>query len=129
MVVPDAVLNPPDGDTTAVDGLVADVDWRRPDDVVDREVDPESGMLATPYCPTTRGEVFVAGTEPQAVCALHAGSGEPSPFWSSDDDSDEEMVAETTTGPQKPATAEEQRRKKERERGMRGLLRRIFGGD
>lgn len=114
-----------------IDGLIADVDWRRPDDVVDREIDPESGMLATPYCPDTRSEIFVEGTEPKTVCPLHAGSGEPSPLWTlGDDDDEEEQVAETTTGPQKPATtAEEQRKKKERERGVRGLLRRIFGGD
>src|SRR5215212_6488505 len=56
-----------------ISGLIPDVDWRRPDDVVEREIDPLSGMLATPYCPDTRGEIFVAGTEPQSVCPLHAG--------------------------------------------------------
>jgi penicillin-binding protein 1B len=61
-------------------GTVPDVDWRRPDDVVERQVDPESGMLATPYCPTSRSEIFAAGTEPASVCPLHAGSGEGLPF-------------------------------------------------
>src|ERR1041385_3263924 len=56
-------------------GTVPDVDWKRPDDVVERQVDPESGMLATPYCPTSRSEIFAAGTEPTSVCPLHAGSG------------------------------------------------------
>src|SRR5438477_3296140 len=57
-------------------GLVPDVDWRRPDDVVERDIDPESGMLATPWCTQTRPEVFVANTEPTAVCPLHGGTGE-----------------------------------------------------
>ena len=64
-----------------VGGLIPDVDWKRPEDVVDRQIDPQSGMLATPYCPQTKDEIFVAGTEPTSVCPLHAGSGEPSPFW------------------------------------------------
>src|SRR5258706_11685279 len=64
-----------------IGGMVPDVDWKRPDDVVVRQVDPQSGMLATPFCPQTRSEIFVSGTEPAAVCSLHAGSGEPSQFW------------------------------------------------
>ncbi|HEX8619824.1 MAG TPA: PBP1A family penicillin-binding protein, partial [Thermoanaerobaculia bacterium] len=64
-----------------IDGLIADVDWKRPEDVTEREIDPQSGMLATPYCPRTRTEAYVAGTEPSSVCSLHAGSGDPSPYW------------------------------------------------
>jgi hypothetical protein len=112
-----------------IDGLVPDVDWRRPEDVVERVVDPLSGMLATPYCPNTREEVFVAGTDPESVCLLHAGSGELSPFWP------EPPVFEH--GEQPPASmdprqaAEERRRRQERERenSIRKLLRRIFGDD
>src|SRR6185436_9010008 len=59
-------------------GMIPDVEWRRPEDVLERQVDPESGFLGTPYCPRTRGEVFVAGTEPTSVCPLHGGGGEPS---------------------------------------------------
>src|SRR6266550_355075 len=68
-----------------ISGMVPDVDWKRPDDVITREVDPESGMLATPYCPQTKGEIFVAGTEPAVLCPLHAGSGELSPLWRDND--------------------------------------------
>ena len=110
-----------------IDGLIPDVDWRRPDDVVQREVDPASGQLATPFCPDSRGEVFVAGTEPQTVCAFHAGSGDPSPFWSepSMDEARDEDRPETA-----PVTPEEQRRRaRERDKGLKGLLKRIFGGD
>jgi len=110
-----------------IDGLVADVDWRRPEDVTDREIDPASGMLATPYCPETRTEIFVSGTEPESVCPLHAGSGELNPFWS------ESPQLEGAPVPQQPNTdaqrrAEEQRRRS-KENSIRRLLRRIFGDD
>ena len=116
-----------------IDGLIADVDWKRPDDVTEREIDPASGMLATPYCPRTRGEVYVAGTEPDAVCALHAGSGEPSPFWPDPPFfEDEPRSGETTPF---PADADAQRRAEDarrkaaqRENSVKRLLRRIFGG-
>lgn len=112
-----------------IDGLLADVDWKRPDDVTEREIDPESGMLATPYCPVTRTEEYVAGTEPQSVCPIHAGSGDPTPFLpepSIFDDTQRERVdpAEVLR------RAEEQRRKaREKENGVKRLLRRIFGGN
>ncbi|MBV8518727.1 MAG: PBP1A family penicillin-binding protein [Acidobacteria bacterium] len=115
-----------------IDGAVPDVDWRRPEDVTTREIDPESGMLATPYCPQTRSEVFVAGTEPQSVCPLHAGSGEPSPFWPEPP----VLTGERTLPPPPPVSdaadaarrAEEQKKKaKEKENSIRRLLRRIFG--
>ena len=102
-----------------IDGLVPDVDWRRPEDVTDREIDPLSGLLATPYCPQTRNEVYVAGTEPESVCPLHAGSGEPSPFW------EDRQVFEQPPVP--PTPAEQQRRARQRDNSIRRLLRRIFG--
>ena len=105
-----------------IGGLLPDVEWKRPDDVTSREIDPESGQLATPYCAVTRREIFVAGTEPTAVCALHAGSGEPSPFWR---DGPEESI----DGDSREARADRERREREREKGIRGLLRRIFGGN
>ena len=46
-----------------------------PEGVVSLEIDPESGMPATPMCPQTRNEVFIAGTEPVGTCPLHGGSG------------------------------------------------------
>jgi penicillin-binding protein 1B len=110
-----------------IDGMIVDVDWKRPDDVTEREIDPQSGMLATPYCPNTRTEVYVAGTEPESVCSIHAGSGDPSPFWMEQPAYGEPPRAEE----QRPAEAErkreEERKKKEHDRGIRGLLRRIFG--
>jgi len=37
------------------------------------EVDPQSGMPATPMCPQARAEVYIAGTQPVGVCPLHGG--------------------------------------------------------
>jgi len=44
-----------------------------PDGVVSVEIDPESGMPATPNCPKTQSEVYIAGTEPVGTCPLHGG--------------------------------------------------------
>jgi len=48
-------------------------DFPVPQGIVSATVDPESGDLATPNCPTTRTEVFIAGTEPTQFCPLHDG--------------------------------------------------------
>ena len=42
-----------------------------PAGVISVSVDPESGDVATPNCPTSRPEVFLAGTEPTEFCPLH----------------------------------------------------------
>lgn len=42
-----------------------------PDGIVQAYVDPQSGHLATPYCPAAVLEVFIAGTEPTESCAIH----------------------------------------------------------
>jgi penicillin-binding protein 1B len=44
-----------------------------PEGIVTVEIDPESGMPATPYCPKTRTEVYIAGTQPVGTCPLHGG--------------------------------------------------------
>jgi len=46
-------------------------EFERPEGVVSVAIDPESQMLASPECPVTRQEVFIAGTEPTEVCTLH----------------------------------------------------------
>lgn len=111
-----------------IGGLIPDVDWRKPEDVLEREIDPESGMLATPYCPATRGEIFVAGTEPTSVCPLHAGSGEPSPVLFGDEargGAIDPRVANGEPQPQQaPAPAA---RRRDRGTAIERLLRRIFG--
>jgi penicillin-binding protein 1B len=110
-----------------IGGLIPDVDWKRPDDVVDRQIDPESGMLATPYCPQTKAEIFVAGTEPTSVCPIHAGSGEPSPFWRDNAEPTELQAQQPNPGPYPPPNQAPPAKPKER--GIRKLLRDIFGGN
>jgi len=44
-----------------------------PEGIVSIEIDPQSGMPATPYCPKTRQEVYIAGTQPVGSCPLHGG--------------------------------------------------------
>ncbi len=48
-------------------------DFRVPDGIISIDIDPLSGMPATPLCPKTRPEVYIAGTEPVGVCPLHGG--------------------------------------------------------
>lgn len=47
--------------------------FQAPEGVVSIEIDPESGMPATPGCPTHRTEVYIAGTQPVGFCPLHGG--------------------------------------------------------
>jgi penicillin-binding protein 1B len=44
-----------------------------PDGVQAVMIDPESLELATPSCPTTRSEFYVAGSAPTELCELHGG--------------------------------------------------------
>lgn len=43
--------------------------------VVFLDVDKETGLLATPYCPKVISEAFIAGTEPMERCNVHEGYG------------------------------------------------------
>jgi len=51
-------------------------EFEAPSGVVTITIDPESGMPATPQCPTQQSEVFIAGTEPVGFCPLHGGKGD-----------------------------------------------------
>jgi penicillin-binding protein 1B len=44
-----------------------------PDGIVSIDIDPASGMPATPSCPTRRAEVYISGTQPVGACPLHGG--------------------------------------------------------
>ena len=50
-------------------------DFTMPDGVQSVVIDPESLQLATANCPTTREEVYVAGSAPTQFCELHGGHG------------------------------------------------------
>ena len=47
--------------------------FEAPDGIVTISIDPQSGMPATPSCPTSRPEVYIAGTQPVGACPLHGG--------------------------------------------------------
>ena len=47
--------------------------------IVFLEIDRDTGLLATPYCPRTFSESFIAGTEPQEYCSWHSGYSAPAP--------------------------------------------------
>jgi 1A family penicillin-binding protein len=46
-------------------------DFPVPDGMVMRVIDPESGMLATEFCPRRQREWFKPGKEPQLPCSMH----------------------------------------------------------
>ena len=50
------------------------VPFSAPDGLVSVEIDKETGGLATPDCPKTMYETFLAGTEPHDRCPLHGGT-------------------------------------------------------
>jgi len=47
-------------------------DFPVPEGIVTRRICSTTGYLAGPRCPETRNEIFIGGTEPTAVCRLHA---------------------------------------------------------
>jgi penicillin-binding protein 1B len=49
--------------------------FEAPDGIVTISIDPQSGMPATSSCPTSRPEVYIAGTQPVGACPLHGGQG------------------------------------------------------
>jgi len=50
-------------------------DFSMPEGVQSVLIDPESQQLATSNCPTTREEVYVAGSAPTQFCELHGSHG------------------------------------------------------
>jgi penicillin-binding protein 1B len=46
--------------------------FEAPDGIVSVQIDPESGMLATPNCPRSISEVYISGTQPVTACPLHS---------------------------------------------------------
>ena len=58
------------------------VEWLPPNGMVSAIIDPESGELATEYCPRKVREWFKPGTEPQTQCEMHMY---PTPSIAADD--------------------------------------------
>ncbi|HET8922403.1 MAG TPA: PBP1A family penicillin-binding protein [Candidatus Acidoferrum sp.] len=48
-------------------------DFTMPEGIQSVLIDPESLQLATPNCPATRQEVYVAGSAPTQFCEIHGG--------------------------------------------------------
>lgn len=48
-------------------------DFEMPSGLVQREIDPRTGQLATSQCPEKTPELFIAGTEPTVYCEIHGG--------------------------------------------------------
>jgi len=51
-------------------------DFDMPSGIVQLDIDPKTGQLATSQCPEKTPEVFIAGTEPTVYCEVHGGG-----FW------------------------------------------------
>lgn len=49
----------------------ANVPFEAPDEVTFADIDRDTGLLATPFCPRVTSETFIAGTEPVTMCPLH----------------------------------------------------------
>jgi penicillin-binding protein 1A len=49
--------------------------WEAPEGIVAEEIDPETGLLAGEWCPTTRIEYFRDGTQPTEYCEGHEHDG------------------------------------------------------
>ncbi len=58
-----------------VAGLQRCTAFAKPDGVDHLMLDSRALQVATPSCPTTREEVFVAGSQPTQLCELHGGHG------------------------------------------------------
>jgi penicillin-binding protein 1B len=106
------------------------------DSVVD--IDPTSLELATPACPATRKEVFIAGTEPE-FCELHGGrmlTQTPPASWlsrifgsdksKSEDAPPPSVAAGPFSAPPVPSTAPAPASADEEEKKS-GILHKIFG--
>src|SRR5699024_4862898 len=55
----------------AAHSMDKDYDFTIPDGIVEKVIDPETGMLATNDCETRRTSYFEKGTEPTQYCTKH----------------------------------------------------------
>ncbi|HVR43745.1 MAG TPA: PBP1A family penicillin-binding protein [Thermoanaerobaculia bacterium] len=107
--------------------MVQEAEFRRPDDVIDREIDPQTGLLATPACPAVREELFVRGTEPAEVCYLHSSYRERFFPFLSDFPGMPRREAEAREELEAEQEAEREREKRERRKtAFERWLERVF---
>src|SRR5690349_7027374 len=48
-------------------------EFRQPQGLIGKRIDPTTGALARSGCPEQKDEVFVIGTEPKNFCSIHIG--------------------------------------------------------
>jgi penicillin-binding protein 1B len=60
---------------TALPGYREVKPFDKPEGVDTLVIDAETLQIATPSCPDTREEVFIAGSQPTQLCELHGGHG------------------------------------------------------
>ncbi|HWX37948.1 MAG TPA: PBP1A family penicillin-binding protein [Candidatus Sulfotelmatobacter sp.] len=109
-----------------------------PEGVTRVTIDPESLVLATPECPTTREEVYIHGTEPTEFCPLHgahSASGAAPGSWLShifggdkskaDDSAATSASGSSSVKPSPPQPAADNQQPDDEHK--KGVLRRIFG--
>ena len=60
---------------TALPGYRDAKDFPMPDGIQNTLIDSDTLQLATPSCPVTREEVYIAGSAPTQFCELHGGHG------------------------------------------------------
>ncbi|MCA0170535.1 transglycosylase domain-containing protein [Bacillus sp. RAR_GA_16] len=49
-------------------------DFKKPENVIGIEVDPQTGLIATENCPVKRLTYYIEGTEPSQLCEDHPGT-------------------------------------------------------
>jgi penicillin-binding protein 1B len=64
---------------TALPGYRDVKDFDKPEGVDSVLIDSDTLELATPACPSTREEVYIAGSEPTQLCELHGGHNPATP--------------------------------------------------
>ena len=121
--------------------------FEAPDGVVTVEIDPQSGLLATPSCPSARQEVYIAGTQPVQACPLHGGirqivtsvsgwENNPPPAKPADDGLRLPPAGSNPPGPvtrrapaaQDPSqTAQQQPQQQPQKEEKKGIFRRLWG--
>jgi hypothetical protein len=60
---------------TALPGYRDVKDFDKPEGVDSVLIDSDTLEVATPACPATREEVYIAGSQPTQLCELHGGHG------------------------------------------------------
>jgi penicillin-binding protein 1B len=122
--------------------------FEAPGGIVSVTIDPESGMPATPACPTQRSEVYIAGSEPVGTCPLHGGrnvtnvagwdTSSPKPANASDPAENLPRVTgsggdgavrrpQVQPGPATPAAQQQPQPPPKKPEEKKGIFRRIWG--